>query len=89
MKTLHILAKGRVQGVCYRAFTETEANKLGLSGWVKNLSNGNVELEVTGDSKHLDEFVKKLSKGPTMARVDELEIDEIELQYWENFQTVY
>ena len=45
---VHVTVSGMVQGVGYRYFTVTEARKLGLAGWVRNLMNGDVELEARG-----------------------------------------
>jgi len=63
------LVTGRVQGVGYRNFVEYIARELGLSGFVRNLRNGNVEVFAMGDSEKLIEFRKALAKGPMMARV--------------------
>ena len=49
LKRAHIFVSGLVQGVCYRWFTEEKANKLGLTGWVKNLWDGRVEVVVEGE----------------------------------------
>lgn len=45
---VRLIVRGRVQGVCYRAFTEQEARRLGLRGWVRNLPDGAVEIVVAG-----------------------------------------
>jgi acylphosphatase len=60
---------GRVQGVGYRNFVEYIARKLELSGFVRNLRNGNVEVFAMGAPEKLSEFRKALVKGPMMARV--------------------
>jgi acylphosphatase len=60
---------GRVQGVGYRNFVEYTARKLGLSGFVRNLRNGNVEVFAMGAPEKLSELRKALAKGPMMARV--------------------
>ncbi len=63
------MVTGRVQGVGYRNFVEYMARKLGLSGFVRNLRNGNVEVLAMGAPEKLSEFRKALAKGPMMARV--------------------
>jgi len=63
---------GRVQGVGFRHFTRQNARELGISGWVKNLKNGEVEAVLEGDVKNVDEMMKRLKSGPVAARVDEL-----------------
>ena len=61
---------GRVQGVGYRNFVEYAASKLGLTGYVRNLSNGDVEVFAMGRPESLDDFRKELAKGPMMAKVN-------------------
>lgn len=64
---------GVVQGVGFRDFTQRQANRLGLSGWVANRAS-HVEGEATGESSAIDAFTSKLREGPLHARVDKLEI---------------
>jgi len=73
-KRLHAFISGRVQGVGFRAFTERKANLYGLSGWVRNLPDGRVEVVAEGDEILLKEFLKDLKKGPPLARVDHIEV---------------
>ncbi len=75
LKRAHIFVSGLVQGVCYRWFTEEKANKLGLTGWVKNLWDGRVEVVVEGEEEKIKELIKELRKGPRLARVENLEIN--------------
>ncbi len=76
MKRLHIFVSGRVQGVFFRANTVKVANKLGIKGWVKNLSDGRVEIVAEGSEEKLREFVEWLKKGPMLAKVTDLIIEE-------------
>jgi acylphosphatase len=69
-----ILVCGGVQGVYYRAFTETAANELGLTGYCKNLSDGRVLVEVEGDEKVINELIKQLWIGPPRARVTDVQV---------------
>jgi len=55
-KQLHIIVQGHVQGVYFRNFTRREAEKYGLTGWVRNLSNGEVEIKVQGDGGALEKL---------------------------------
>ena len=64
-----------VQGVGYRAFVHRNAIAEGLSGWVQNLSDGRVELEVEGAGKTIEFFLTILKKGPPLARVDQLHVN--------------
>ncbi len=74
MQRAHIIVKGLVQGVYFRAFTKEAADHLGLLGWVRNLPDGSVEAVTEGEEKILKEFVSYLKKGPLKARVDEVQI---------------
>jgi len=69
-----IFISGLVQGVGFRAYTQRIAESYGLSGWVRNLPDGRVEVLVEGDEEVLCHFVKDLWKGPRLSRVDKLEI---------------
>ena len=60
---------GRVQGVGFRFFAERWANQLGISGYVKNLWDGTVEVYAIGDAVSLEEFKLRLAEGPRMAHV--------------------
>jgi acylphosphatase len=71
----HILIEGRVQGVGYRAFAHKNAIREGLSGWVQNLSDGLVELEVQGPRESIELFLLALRKGPSLAHVDQLHVN--------------
>ena len=75
----HILVSGKVQGVFYRDSTYQQAQIFGLTGYVKNLENGNVEIQVCGEASKLDEFVIWLWKGPILADVTGIHSKEIPL----------
>lgn len=64
---------GRVQGVSFRWYTRRQASSLGVSGWVRNLDDGTVEVLARGSASALDDFAERLSNGPRWARVDRLE----------------
>jgi acylphosphatase len=64
---------GRVQGVGFRFFTENWANRLGLSGYVKNCADGTVEAYAVGDAAALEEFRSRLEEGPRGARVEQVQ----------------
>ncbi len=77
----HIIIEGRVQGVGYRAFAHRNAIGEGLSGWVQNLSDGRVELEVQGPRERIESLLVTLKKGPSFAQVDRLHVN------WVNART--
>lgn len=67
---LHAIVRGRVQGVGFRATTQHEARRRGLSGWVRNRHDGDVEVDAEGDRTHLETFLAFLHRGPLGAHVD-------------------
>lgn len=73
MKYKRIIVSGRVQGVCYRAYTKDNAIRLGISGYVRNMEDGRVEI-FCKDSNRMEEFVILLKKGSPWSRVDEIHI---------------
>ena len=70
----HCLVSGLVQGVGFRYAAMTEARRLGLRGWVRNLPDGRVEAEAFGDSAALDSFCDWLQQGPRSARVSLVQV---------------
>ena len=67
--TKHVRIQGRVQGVGYRYWAATTADRLGLAGWVRNLTDGSVEALVHGPAAAVAEFVMACQAGPSHARV--------------------
>jgi len=72
MKRLHALVEGRVQGIGYRDFVCRHARRLDLTGWVRNLPSGEVEVVAEGEDTALAHLLLLVEKGPSMARVDEV-----------------
>jgi acylphosphatase len=70
------LVRGRVQGVGFRWFVEREAHILGVAGWVRNNSNGTVEVLAMGTRDQLIGLRSRLQEGPRAARVDDVEESE-------------
>ena len=73
-QAIHAFLTGRVQGVGFRFFTMTTAKSLGLTGWVRNLPDGRVELIAHGNSATLETFIDRLQQAFTGARVDDLAV---------------
>lgn len=69
----HVVARGRVQGVFFRAFVEREAVKRGVEGWVRNRRDYSVEAVFTGASDAVEAMIEIARRGPSAARVDTLE----------------
>ena len=77
MTRIHLVISGRVQGVYFRQSTREQAQALGVSGWVRNRSDGTVELVVEGPASSVEKLVAWCKTGPDMARVDGVErVDE-------------
>jgi len=66
----HIVVRGRVQGVGYRAWLTGEAEARGLAGWARNRRDGTVEAALAGPEDAVAALITKCSYGPGMARVD-------------------
>lgn len=83
---IHFWVSGRVQGVYFRASTQSIARQLGLTGWVRNLADGRVEGVASGPGKALDTFVTWLHHGPDHAQVTNLQIEPETVQNWPGFE---
>ncbi|HFB83930.1 acylphosphatase [Thermosulfuriphilus ammonigenes] len=75
-KRVHVFISGKVQGVFFRAYTQEEARRLGLRGWVRNLPDGRVEAIFEGEEKALEEMIRWCHKGSPGARVTGVEVIE-------------
>ena len=85
MPTLHLMIKGKVQGVFYRATAKETANKLGITGWIKNTVEGDVEAVVTGETAQLQTFVEWCKNGPERASVSEVIVTEQDETMFDEF----
>jgi acylphosphatase len=73
---VHAMIHGRVQGVSFRYHTRLVAISLGITGWVRNLPNGSVEVLGEGTTESMREFIQFLRQGPLGARVDSIDMTE-------------
>src|SRR5579859_4889002 len=76
IQTRRFRVRGRVQGVGFRWFVEREAHILGIAGWVRNNSDGTVEVLAQGTRDQLAGLHSRLREGPRAARVDSVEVSE-------------
>jgi acylphosphatase len=76
----HIFVSGRVQGVFFRDHTRRWASSLGLTGWVRNLWDGRVEVLAEGEKENLESLIARLKQGPPSASVENVAVT------WEDFQ---
>ena len=75
MVRAHLIVRGGVQGVFFRACTRDEAERLGVTGWVRNRPEGTVEVLLEGVEEEVDRIVEWCRQGPPIARVDEVSVE--------------
>lgn len=90
----HVTIRGRVQGVGYRAWTEHEARRRGLAGWVRNRRDGAVEALFSGPEHVVRDMIAACRAGPRSAKVEAIEAREANLQEFalrgdENFAVLH
>jgi acylphosphatase len=79
----NIIVSGMVQGIGYRFFVERIAARYGLAGWVRNLPDGRVEVEVEGDKGLIGDFIEELKLGPPGAYVSGAKVT------WKEYQSEF
>ncbi len=77
---VHIFVSGRVQGVFFRAETQKKAKKFGVSGFVRNLPNGKVEVILEGEREKIEKVIEWARRGPFFARVENFDVS------WEDYK---
>jgi acylphosphatase len=75
-----------VQGVFFRAWTQQQARELGVSGWVRNASDGSVEAHLEGDEAAVKALIQRLWQGPPSADVDDVEVEEVASESLSRFE---
>ena len=79
--TKHLIIHGRVQGVGYRAYMRMEANRLGVTGWVRNRADGTVEATIHGTPEDVSKLLDWTRLGPPGARVTSVQVSEASGEY--------
>ena len=74
---IKLVITGRVQGVFFRAETKKTADRLGINGYVKNLSDGSVEAVIKGDQASVSQMIEWCRKGPAISKVKSVKTEEI------------
>ena len=77
-KRTALLAAGQVQGVGFRMFVQQHASELGLTGWVRNMEDGSVEMEIQGDPEKVDKLSVLIREGNYFIKVKELKFEPVE-----------
>ncbi|MCP3680175.1 MAG: acylphosphatase [Gammaproteobacteria bacterium] len=85
----HFIISGQVQGVFFRAGTEQQAKALELTGWVRNLANGDVEVMACGKAEQVDQLHRWLQHGSDAAEVTALTANDVPLQLFDEFSIKY
>jgi len=80
-----LVARGRVQGVWYRARTKEEADRLGVKGWVRNLRDGSVEAHAEGETDAVSGLIEWMRRGPPFARVTAVDEQDAPLGNFSSF----
>jgi len=80
---VHLVIRGRVQGVWYRQSTMETANRLGLTGWARNCPDGSVEAVFEGEKAGIDQAIEWCRQGPPAARVSEIDVE------WQDFSNEF
>lgn len=88
MPTVHLIIKGKVQGVFYRAAAKDIANEIGVKGWIKNTAEGNVEALITGSDEQIQSFIKWCRKGSSKAVVTDVIVRKEADEVFENFKVM-
>lgn len=89
MKAVQARVTGRVQGVSFRWYTEEQARRLGVTGWVRNEPDGSVLVHAEGDDDAVDALVAWCREGPSMARVRDVAVREATPIGAKGFETRY
>jgi acylphosphatase len=77
-RAFRLRVTGRVQGVAFRAWTEAEARRRGLAGWVRNEADGSVAALIAGPAREVEAMLAALRRGPPAARVNGLDTEEVD-----------
>ena len=88
MPTKHLLIKGKVQGVFYRASAKDAAEKLGVSGWIRNTEEGAVEVLASGTEEQVQEFIRWCWQGPARAEVKQVVVPEMGDEQFTGFRII-
>jgi acylphosphatase len=82
----YIRVTGRVQGVFFRAWARDEAQTVGVSGWIRNCSDGSVEAQLEGEQDAVEELIDLIREGPPGAEVDRVEVEEADREGLSGFE---
>jgi len=81
-----VSVSGRVQGVFFRGWTQEQAERLGVKGWVRNCPDGSVEAHLEGEEGNVNWLVDLIGDGPASARVANVRVREAQVEGLEGFE---
>jgi acylphosphatase len=88
MPTANLLIKGKVQGVYYRVAAKEQADELHITGWVRYISEGRVEIMATGTNEQLEKLIAWCRKGPEKAAVTDVIVTPLSEQTFDEFSVM-
>ncbi len=87
--TRNVRFYGRVQGVYFRRRTQQAAYDIGVTGWVRNLTDGSVEAEISGEENKVETLIKYCQEDMPVARVDRIETADVDYRDYRGFEIRY
>jgi acylphosphatase len=88
MPTVHLIIEGKVQGVFFRATAKDIADEIGITGWVKNTEEGNVEIMASANDEQLQNFIAWCKVGPRRAIVTNIKVTNTEDGNFKSFEVI-
>jgi acylphosphatase len=88
MKAVKVIIYGKVQGVGFRNFVFLHAKRLNIKGYVKNNPDGTVEAVFEGEENNINKMIELCKRGPERARVDKIDIKDIEIKNYQDFRII-
>lgn len=89
MAAIHLIIKGKVQGVFFRVSAKKKADLFGVTGWVQNTKEGDVEIVAQGTEQQIKQFVEWCKQGPSRARVENVLTADAEEQPLKEFKIMH
>jgi acylphosphatase len=82
----YVRLTGRVQGVFFRAWTQQQAQRLGVAGWIRNCPDGSVEAKLAGEEEAVGQLIDRMREGPPGAEVDHVEVEDVATEVFDRFE---
>jgi acylphosphatase len=82
----YVRITGQVQGVFFRAWTQQQAQSLGVTGWIRNCPDGSVEAKLAGDEGAVSQLIDGMHEGPSGAEVDHVEVEDVATEVFDRFE---